>query len=1013
MTVNKAGGPPVNALNDDDHFGLADLGRIRDQYNTEPAAVRMQRLRAEEAQRAMESLEEADRLVPGFLTLPENRKDYAKRQRVVSRVNAQLQRHQESRQDRLNEQAVNAVHREFSPSSVNSFVSQNLNSLEMQVAGGALTGRGYADLNAQRRQILGQIQNTRQITLGAASTYIDPNGVNAGAESAIKSGSEQMKELAKQLIPITVAMQQLKQQGLDPKSRQEELARIGNKAAGLLHTNQLEEEMKSGKGPLGSLSMTELKKKEAEAAEKLIKALSALNNAAGKTTDELTELNKNAEEAAEEFKKYGEAQGAKKGDGGGSKFDTIKLIAGAVAEVLEVGTSMYQNVAINQPMQMVANTAAAANLENQKYNSWHAALAGNMHERMNLDWTGAQAFGNTLANNQNTVHNMRLGNAGISTALGGAQMIVAGATAAQGTALGTNNFIENAAQGGKSLASGLAIGVSELAAQQRQTEMAALRIQGQQAWMGAQKALTQITGQQLQGYRDYTMGINETAGAMGGVAGNNFLNETGGADFLTRLSDAGIGTKEFGMLSLRSAQAAGSRFDKNQIFTAVELERRGFGNADENMRRMSTLGAAGQGDSAVQLGKIIEDAMQRGLNSSKAIDMIVENTAKISDDALMAGAASDPTVGITSQILKAVDQDNPNKEQALRLAQRGFERGEAARTNIATSFPGILNVDRNMKEFGVDRLSATLLTKLTSAQVDSMRGLDEKGQREYLEKMGINTTNMSSSAFAGTNLSDRLNKNAAVSILAQQGGVGYAIGDPGAFANELAKNKGKEDVIQALVYGKNLDILTPEQRKLRERQAATSWLNGTNPVEDMARAGVLMGVLNVRQTEKQLAELGLDSRMNATDEKRLDGRADSARTAQGAGALGGSAQVAISALAESGRQAFEKMGKNAEEVWGRAAQETAAHLGNSATLMNGASSKLEEASQKMLDNTQMMAAAGASFASALKDAWTKILDKMSVIDGLKNTKPMSHQEIARRIKNMPDGTYENVVSKDK
>lgn len=979
MAVNSSGGPPVNALADDDRFDLGELGRIRDVYHTEPAAIRAARERGQKAQERLTSIEEQAVLDPSILASQAIRKSYAVNSNIVESVNTRMRVYQEAKLDRLNERAVNAVNRDFAPSAVNSFVASNMNSIEMQAAGASLTGRGYVALDQERAAIMGRMQSLRKDSVNAASTYIDPTGVNSGSESVLKGNAAEMKELAKQLIPITVAMQQLKQQGLDPKSRQEELARIGNRASGLLNSNQLQEEVLSGKG-LGGFSAAELKKKEAEAAEKLIKALSALNNAAGKSADELTELNKQAEEAAKDFERFGDAAKIKKGDDGGNKWENAKIIAGTVMEALEIGTNMYHNVTIAQPMQMVANTAAAANLENQKYSSWHAALAGNMQERMNLDWTGAQAFGNKLADSQNTIHNLRQGNALIGGVLGGAQVGVAIAGGMQGTAFGTNNVVEQGALGAKSFISSAAIGVSELAAQQRQTEMAALRIQGQQAWMAAQKSLTHITGQQLQGYRDYAMGINETAGAMGGVVGNDFLNETGGADFLQRMSAAGIGTKEFSALSLRSAQMAGSRFNKDQIFTAVDLERQGFGNAEENMRRISMLGAAGQGDSSTQLGKIIEDAMQRGLNSSKAIDMIVENTAKMSEDALMAGAASDPTTGIASQILKAVDQDNPNKEQALRLAQRGFERGEAARTNISASFPGILNVDRNMKEFGVDRLSATLLTKLSSAQVAGLKGLDENATKEYLERMGISTANMSPSMLKGDNLYAALNKNAAVSVLAQQSGVGYAIGNPGAFANELAKNKGNDKVLQALVYGKNLSVLTPEQRALRERQAATSWLNGANPIEDMARAGVLMGVLDKTQTEKDLKSLGLDSRMNLTDEKRLGNRAQAAQAAQGAGALGASAQQAMSALAESGRQAFEKMGANAEKIWSTAAEKTAANFGNSATLMNGASSNLEQASKTMVTNTQMMAAAGADFAASLSAAWAKISDKMKWLE---------------------------------
>ncbi len=978
MAVNSSGKPPVNSLGDDDHFGLADLGRIRDQYHTEPAAIRASRLRGEQADRVISTINEIERDNPGATQLPMFQKELLRSTRVRSNVNSRLGIYQESKQDRLNEQAANMVGREFSTSAVNSYVARNANSLDAQVAGMALTGQGYASLGVQRAQIMNQMQGLRQDSMAAAGSYIDQGGINKNSASVLQGGSDQMKELAKQLIPITLAMQQLKQQGLDPKGRQEELTRIGNKASGVLHSNQLEDEMKSGTG-LGKYSMGELKKKEAEAAEKLIKALSALNNAAGKTTDELTELNKGAEEAAKEFKEINEARG-EKGRDGGNKFDSVKLIAGTIAEVLELGTGLYQNVAINQPMQMVANTAAAANLENEKYNSWHAALAGNMHERMNLNWDSARGFGNTMASNQNTVHNLREGNAAINVGLGTAQTgisIYNGVTSAGGAMSGIN-VIEQGAQGVKVLASGLASGVSELAAQQRQTEMAALRISGAHAYKNAEKALSKISGQQLQGYRDYAMGINETAGAMGGEVGEAFLNRTGSAAFLGTLSEAGIGTKEFNALSLRGQQQMGDQFNENQIFGATNLERKGFGTADINMQRIGMLSTAGQGDSAANLGKIIEDAMQHGLNSSKAIDMIVENTAKMGETAMLAGAAGDSTTGITNQILRAVDLSNPNKVQALKMAQQGFDRGEAAQTNTAASLTGFMNVDRNMKVLGVDRRSAQILTGLSTGEIEALKKLkDEKSTAEYLSRIGINSSGLNPSLRTGSALGGALDQTGASAILAGQEGRGLYMNASGAYETALEKSRGNPALTKALVFGKDHDLLAKfGMLDVYTNQMASWKVGGTNGVPLAARAAVKKGLLNETLTEKELDALDVQTRAQATSERRLSGSAESAQAGAGAGALGPDAKSAMAALAESGRLAFEKM---SEKAWGTAAQETAKNLGDSATLTGNAATKLESAAKAMSDSTQLMAASGASFAAAVADAITKIKDKLGML----------------------------------
>ena len=870
------------------------------------------------------------------------------------------------------------VGREFSTSAVNSYVGRNSNSLEAQVSGMAMTGRGYTALNEDRTQIMNRMQGLRQDSMSAAGSYIDQGGINKNSASVLQGGSDQMKDLAKQLIPITLAMQQLKQQGMDPKGRQEELSRIGNKAAGVLQSNQLQSDMKSGEG-MGAFSLAELKKKEADAAERLLKAMLALTTSVGKTSDELNELHKEAESAAKEFKETNEAKDEKGKEK--SKFETVKMVAGTVQEMLEIGVSAYQNVAINQPMQMVANTAASANMENEKYNNWHSAMAGNMHERMNLNWKDAQDFGNNLADNQNNIHNARKLNFGIGGGIGATQMVV-GAVGAVGPGKGLDGaLIQNMAEGGKAAMSGAAGFVVEAAAQKQQTEMAALRVAGATAFHNAQKALTQISGQQLQGFRNHAMGINQTAGAMGGEVGEAFLNETGGEDFLTRMSDKGIGVKEFGALTLRGAQQMGSRFDKEQIFKAVDYERQGYGTAEQNMQRIGTLAAAGKGDAATDLGSIIESAMRNGLNSSKALDMIVENTAKINEKAMMAGAGADASVGITNAILRGIDQSNPNKEQGLAVAMHGYERGEEARTNTSASLPGLLNVDRAMKDFGVDRASAMVMTSFSTAETEALKGIEtEKEKSEWLEGQGVNVSNMPSSWLKGDKLANKLNDNAAVSVLAGKTGLGYPMGNPAAYAAELDKLKNDKPALNALLTGKNLELLSPEQRQLRIGLARTTRLSGgVNAAEDMFKAASLKGIISKEQADKALSSLSVDSRKNLTDENRLGGRAESAQAAVGAGALGKTAAKSISALAESGRQAFEAMGKKgveAERAWTKAAKETATNFGNSAVLMNTATSNLAQVTKDMSTGTQLFAASGAGLASAVQVAVSQIKDDM-------------------------------------
>ena len=969
----------VNSLEDEDNFGLADLGRLEQQYANEPAAFRELRHRAATARDQIEAINTIKQTRPAMFADPQFNlaKRLASAQKAKQSLEPRMALYKESTRERINEQAVNVIGREYSERAVNSYVNANSNSLESQAAGASAAQQGYGSLAEQRGNILNQMQGLRQESMTAAGEYMKNRGVNPAAQETLQGNAAQMKDLAQQLIPITLAMQQLKQQGLDPQGRQRALIGAGDKAAGVLSYNAMEDEMKSGKG-LGALNPVELRKREADAAERLIKALEELRNSAGKTKEELEELNKNAETAAKEFEEVGEAR---KMPGGGDRYASEKIIAGTVAEALGIITSAFQNIAINQPMQMVSNVAGAANLENQKYDMWHSALQGNMADRLSLGaWEIGNEFGVQQAGRKDLVHGAKIASNVITAGLGVAQMAT-GAAGAGGTVLG-NNVVENVAQGAKSAISGIAGGVEEGAAWYRQTEKARLRIDATQAVVGASKALNYIPGRQLQGYRDYVMGLNETAGQMGGQVGEDFLNEAGGTDFMERMQTQGVGLKEMGALSAQGVQAMGSMFRSNQVIGAAQLENIGFGTADQNMKRMGILGAAGTGDPMQNLGKLVEEGMQRGLNSSKAIDMIVENTARMTEETVRAGGAADPTDWLAKTILGAIDKSNPNKEMAGSIAFQTFQSNEAARHNIATSFPGIINVDRNMKDMGLgtDRMSAALLTQIPTAMLNAYKDKPEAELKEFFEGRGIQTQNMDPSLFKGGKIIDILNKNAAVGELAQQSGVGYATGSPGALVEELLKNKENKEITNALISGKNLDVLTTEQRNMRAGVAGGLALSGKNVAATFADVASLLGIQTEKETNTTLGEMdaqGNTGRAAAQMEKRIGNVATVGQAREGGRLLGADAGgvEGIKNLAETGREAFEKAGANAEAAWTTAASKTAANFGESAMLLNKASGRLDEVATKLIEGTDAMKVVSQSFGAVMRKYMNELTGK--------------------------------------
>ncbi len=975
----------VNTLESDDNFGLADLGRLEEQYANEPAAFREMRLRASRARSTIEAVNALEAQRPGSSKIPIFQKQLLEAQRTKANLEPRMALYKESARERVNAQAVNIIGRDFSETAVNSYVAGNMNSLEMQVAGSAMAAQGYGSLAQQRSNIMNTMQGLRQESMTAAGEYMKGRGPNPAAVSTIEGNAAQMKELAQQLIPITLAMQQLKQQGLDPQGRQRALVATGDKAAGVLDYNRLEAEMKSGKG-LGALSPADLKKKETEAAEKLIKALEELRNSAGKTKDELEDLNKNAEEAAKEFEEVSEARGMS--GGGGNKFENAKVVAGVVMESLAAITAGYQNIAINQPLQMAQNVTGAANIENEKYNMWHQALAGDMTARMTLGaWETGNSFGNLLAERQHNVHVAKEVNAGIGVAVGIGQM-VAGAGGVVG-----NNVVTTVAQGAQTTIGSAVSGVQEEAARERQTEMGALRIMGTHAMVNASKALNYIPGQQLQKYRDYVMGLNTAADQMGGAVGEAFLNETAGTDFMSKMREQGVGLKEMGALSAQGAAGMGSMFKSNQVLEAVSLENLGHGSAAENMRRMASLGATGMGDPSQNLSKIIEEGMQRGLNSSKAIDMLVENTARMTEESAKLGYSADPTEFLTKAVLGAIDRNNPNRELAEKIAIGAHQSGEGARSNIAASFPGMINVARVTRAAGLDfdQAAGLMMTQMPTDVLNARRGDSAEAFKTFLEQRGMRPSTI---AALGDQLQNpeqyiqRINEAKAVSQLSQQSGLSLVSGLPGELIQQIKQNKDNPEILQAIAHLKDPNALPAGLRDLRAPIAQALATAGQNP--DAVFSDVITQILGPNWQPKEntntLAseEQRNRSRLSAQVERRGGNVAETdqaIRGGSGLGAGGASGAGGIAGLAETLRTAFEKAGANAEEAWTTAAKDTAASFGASAQNLNHATGQLDRASEALMRGSGAMNAASNIFkkwaeqiTSAVAPGYNKLKD---------------------------------------
>ena len=464
--------------------------------------------------------------------------------------------------------------------------------------------------------------------------------------------------------------------------------------------------------------------------------------------------------------------------------------------------------------------------------------------------------------------------------------------------------------------------------------------------------------------------------------------KTGLDYYKNQLEQAGIGAKEMSALSMSGVSAMGSMFNRDQILTAVDLERSGFGTAQQNMQRMGIIGGAGIGDAGTNLSKIIEEGMQRGLNSSKAIDLIVENTARMTEQTVMAGGNADPTEFITKTILSAIDRNNPNKEMGAKIAYQTYQSNEGARHNIAASFPGIINVDRNMHAMGLgtDRLSASLLTQIPTHVLNAYKR--KKGQsaedaesklRAFFESQGINVQNMNPNLFKDDQAINILNETGSVAELAGQSGIGYVAGAPGEIVAALKRLQKDPVALNAFISGKDPGSLSAADRKLRQDWAGGHKIStNMDPAFTLANAAANMGISVPNKTKISLAKMKAmnESMGAATDDQRLGGKAEAGQMKAGADLLGSGStgKNAILQIAASGQEAFKSAGANAEARWGEAASNTAAAFGKSAMNLDTSTGHLNGAAANLLGATDAMKVVSESFQAVVRRS-TEELEK--------------------------------------
>lgn len=713
---------------------------------------------------------------------------------------------------RAESEAATYISRQFGQSSLNVQAGALQRQSSVQNRAFSMSGLSYDELEARKADIYSSIRTTERGALNEVKGLFGKGGVvDPERSAALGAMMGQTHGRLQEVAMINAAQVLQRSQGQDPMARMRRIAEMGQKANQTLAAASIMEEVRQGGvtvsegGKMRSVANADIQREIIDQSKALAQALKELSDGANKTDKELAKLRSTAEESADNIEKLQTAQGA--GGGGINKAQALNAAAGAFGAI----GGALQSILVGQRLGQVGNIAGFANVENQKYDMYKGARGGDVMSQMLLaQWGAAQGFGGEVRAGQQAANSAYAAGGVLQTAAGGAQVIEGLGQKANPLAYAAGTSTQNTAaiiQGAQNVVQGAATTATIGFDIGRGVSAGQAQLQAIQADMAARKALLAIPAEQLQQYRDFAVGAGAAAMGMGGGAGA-FLRQTtnyGIGDeqmmrarqglpprqlFTERLADARLSPEQFNQMVQMGVNDIGSTFNANNVFAARGLERSGFGSMQQNMQRMATLAQAGSNNPQAGLASVLEAAVSRGLDSSKSLDLMVQNTAQIvSQNATAVSSGMDVSASAATLLAAGMDPNIANKEFALQRAMTAKEAARSIMSNTDVSFAGMVNTARISRTTGLSGEDAIYAAKLSTEQLRTMQEQMKTGNTEAVRKslmaQGVNPNQFKGGLEKG--IQGLLESS--LYTLAEGGGAGFALGTSAQRQNIVAAFK--------------------------------------------------------------------------------------------------------------------------------------------------------------------------------------------------------------------------------
>ena len=748
MAINKSNKGPMNGSSGADGIDrdplLTDLERIGQKYasSTNQRDKLTSRMNGLEKERS--DILESGKLETNVRSTPFYSENLERINKQIDSARGVINGYDSNRNASATQEASNIFNKRFSQSSINGVVNQMRGQADVQNRAFGMAHMSYDQLQEQRESVMGDINFRSRNAQNQVSKMFNNGGqINDDAKLSAYGQYGEAKNSFSKLAAIQNAMDIQKQAGIDTGSRFKNLAGAGSRADSILNARDIGKEVQSGSisimdgGNAKSVKNVNVDAEIMVQATNLASKLKELAEAAAGGATNLDDLRTQAEESADNLKKLEQAQA---GGAGGGRNNTISNLNAFGAGFNAVGNAA-NTIMIGQRMQQVGNIGGYAGIANNQYDMYRKARGGDIASQLSLGQTGlAGDFGDEMKNASRIVSGAQGIGAGAQATAGGLQLAASLNPIEAGTA--TSQVAANATAGALNLVQGganLAVIAGDTS---RRISENSNKIAGYQAMMQAQQAINAVGASQAQGLRDTYTGLDVVGQDMGSKA-SAFIQNSSGPEGLQKMMDARMSPEQFIQQAQSGVQNMGSTFDSNQIFAARNLERGGFGSMQTNMGRMSSLAAGGANNPQAGLESVLSAAVSKGLDSSKSITMMVDNTAAMSASSLGAAVGID-TIGASSSLLaSSMNPALANKEFALSQAMTAQERTKQVTTNASTTFTGMANTAGLQQAFSagglkLDGVAAINLQKnFDIATLKSLQGNPNKASEEF-RNQGIN-----------------------------------------------------------------------------------------------------------------------------------------------------------------------------------------------------------------------------------------------------------------------------------